>query len=87
VAKEITPRIEKSIGEIAWERHKYTSTMAAAYFLSLQEVSARTQIPVARLLDQAVFEYLKMLGVQLRAAAPVIDIAYIQSRIKEVAAE
>ncbi len=67
-------RPQKGVGNrVLKERKKITTYLDADHFLSLKKVSEITQIPMGRLLDQALNDYLNTLGVQDEPATIPID--------------
>jgi hypothetical protein len=69
--------------KILQERKKLTTYVDADHFVSLKEVSEATQIPMGRLLDQALNEYMASLGVQAEPAAIPIDKEIMKTKIKD----
>ena len=64
---------KKGIGEIKWKRQKLTTYVSLNHFVSLKEISNRTQIPMGRLIDQALNEYFTEIGFQDSPVVAPID--------------
>lgn len=76
-------RPQKGVGDSALkERKKLTTYLDADHFLSLKKVSEVTQIPMGRLLDQALNDYLKALGVQDEPATVPFDKESLRRKIR-----
>ena len=83
MSKKFTPH--EGVGKKTWEgRKKVTTYLEMAHFISLKQTSEALQIPMGRLLDQALNEYLLSLGIQSEPVALPIDKTAIRARLKAV---
>lgn len=76
---------QEGVGKKTWEeRKKITTYLEMAHFISLKQTSEALQIPIGRLIDQALNEYLSSLGVQSEPAALPIDKDAMRAKLKKV---
>lgn len=74
--------VELGLGKRTWvSRKKLTTYVDMMHFIALKKLSERTQIPIGRLIDQALNEYLSSLGLEDAPPAPPIDKDYMRSRL------
>lgn len=76
MAKNI--EVSEGEGERTWVRKKLTTYVSGDHFVSLKRISAKTHIPVGRLIDQALNEYFELLGMAKQPAVPPIDKDYLK---------
>lgn len=80
-------KVKRGISKRAANRQKLTTYVAENNYDSLKEISERTQIPVGRLIDQAVSEYLRTLEWQQEPSVPPIDHEYLKQQLRTTDAE
>jgi len=75
VAKEGLP-------ETRWSRQKVTTYIGLDHIVRLREISHATQIPIGRLIDQALDEYFQEIGYKESPSVPPVDKEYIRQRLE-----
>jgi len=69
-------------GKGIWNRTRITTYIAAAHQRSLRVLSERTGIPVGRLIDQSLSDFLEAVGMQEEPSVPPIDKQYLRQRMR-----
>ena len=75
-------QLREGLGKSPWGRARLTTYIATEHIAALRTISEKTQIPMGRLVDQALDEYLKLIGWQDEPSVPPIDPKYISKRIQ-----
>lgn len=75
-------RVEGGLGERTWGRDRVTTHLDKLHLASLRKVSELTQIPMGRLIDQALNMYFRTVGWRDEAAVPPIELSYIKKQIQ-----
>lgn len=64
-------------------RGRITTTIDGTHLATLKHISEVTEIPVARIIDQALDRFFIELGIQEEAVCPPIDSGFISRRMSD----
>jgi vacuolar-type H+-ATPase subunit I/STV1 len=83
--RDVKQAAEHQLKRVAWKRRRITTYLASEHASVLKTLAERSSVPMGRLVDQALEEYFRSVGVSLPDPGEKVDIDKIRRALEESA--